>query len=243
MPGNRKRLQDTIQQPDTLHCYGQSIHNSGNGQGVAMKNKRSPIKRWFFTGLILLVPIMVTVYLFLSIMRAMDSLVGLIPLSWQPDQLLGFHIPGLGVLFTLVTVLLTGMIGASFIGRWLVGLGEGIVERIPLVRSVYGALKNVLETVLRDNQDSFRRVVLIEYPRPSSYALGFVSGSGRGEVQHATKENVITVFVPTAPNPTSGFLLYVPEKDTIPLSMSVEDGMKSVISAGVITPDWTPPAQ
>jgi len=205
--------------------------------------KRSPIKRWFFTGLILLVPIMVTIYLFLSLMRTMDGLIGLIPYAWQPDQLLGFHIPGLGVLFTLIIVLLTGMLGASFIGRWMVRMGESVVERIPLVRTVYGALKNVLETMLRENQDSFRRVVLIEYPRPDSYALGFVSGSGHGEIQQLTRENVITVFIPTSPNPTSGFLLFIPEKDTIPMSMSVEDGMKCVISAGVITPDWTPPSQ
>jgi len=205
--------------------------------------KRSPIKRWFFTGLILLVPIMVTIYLFLSLMRTMDGLIELIPYAWQPDQLLGFHLPGLGVLFTLIIVLFTGMLGASFIGRWLVGVGESVVERIPLVRTVYGALKNVLETMLRENQDSFRRVVLIEYPRTGSYALGFVSGSGHGEIQHLTRENVITVFVPTSPNPTSGFLLFIPEKDTIPMSMSVEDGMKCVISAGVITPDWTPPSQ
>jgi len=203
--------------------------------------KRSPIKRWLFTGLILLVPIMVTIYLFLSIVNAMDGLIGLIPHAWQPDQLLGFHIPGLGVLITVLVVLLTGMLGASYLGRWLVRMGESIVERIPLVRSVYSALKSVLETVLRDNQDSFRRVVLIEYPRKGSYALGFVSGAGHGEIQHATKENVLTVFVPTAPNPTSGFLLYIPEKDTIPLQMTVEDGMKCVISAGVITPNWTPP--
>jgi len=147
------------------------------------------------------------------------------------------------VLFTLAIVLLTGMLGTSFIGRWVVGTGESVLDRIPLVRSVYGALKSVLETVLRDNQDSFRRVVLIEYPRAGSYALGFVSGTGHGEIQQATKENVLTVFVPTAPNPTSGFLLYVPEKDTIALTMTVEDGMKCVISAGVITPNWTPPAQ
>ncbi len=203
--------------------------------------KRSPIKRWFFTGLILLIPIMVTIYLFMAIVRSMDGLIGLIPYAWQPDQLLGFHVPGLGVLFTFIIVLVTGMLGTSFIGRWLVHMGESIVERIPLVRSVYGALKNVLETVLRDNQDSFRRVVLIEYPRRGSYALGFVSGTGHGEVQALIKEEVITVFVPTAPNPTSGFLLYIPEKDTIPLSMTVEDGMKCVISAGVITPGWSPP--
>ncbi|MDQ6987431.1 MAG: DUF502 domain-containing protein [Mariprofundaceae bacterium] len=205
--------------------------------------KHSPVKRWFFTGLILLVPILVTVYLFLGVVNAMDGLIRLIPSAWQPDQLIGFHIPGLGVLLTLIIVLVTGMLGTSFIGRWLVRMGESVVERIPLVRSVYSALKNVLETVLRDNQDAFRRVVLIEYPRRGTYALGFVSGTGEGEVQQKTGENVITVFVPTAPNPTSGFLLYVPEKDTTALNMSVEDGMKCVISAGVITPDWKPSAK
>ena len=204
---------------------------------------RSPIKRWFFTGLILLVPLMVTFYIFMNVVSSMDNLIHLIPYAWQPDQLLGFHIPGLGVLFTLIIVLITGMLGTSFIGRWVVRTGESVVERIPLVRAGYGALKNVLETVLRDNQDSFRRVVLVEYPRKDCYALGFVSGTGHGEVQQATKENVLTVFVPTAPNPTSGFLLYIPEKDTTPLSMTVEDGMKCVISAGVITPSWTPAAQ
>jgi uncharacterized membrane protein len=204
--------------------------------------KHSPIKRWFFTGLILLVPIMVTIYLFLSIAQTMDGLIGLIPAAWQPDHLLGFHIPGLGILFTLAIVLLTGMLGASFVGRWLVGIGEKLLDRIPLVRSVYGALKNVLETVLRENQDSFRRVVLVEYPQQGTYALGFVSGAGFTEVQEKTKQKIITVFVPTAPNPTSGFLLFVPEKETIPLDMSIEDGMKCVISAGVITPGLKPPA-
>lgn len=202
--------------------------------------KHSPIKRWFFTGLILLVPIMVTIYLFLSIARSMDGLIGLIPAPWQPDHLLGFHIPGLGIVFTLIIVLLTGMLGASFVGRWLVGIGEKILDRIPLVRTVYGALKNVLETVLRDNQDSFRRVVLVEYPQKGSYALGFVSGTGFAEVQEKTQQKVLAVFVPTAPNPTSGFLLFVAEKETISLDISVEEGMKCVISAGVITPNQKP---
>jgi len=202
--------------------------------------KHSPIKRWLFTGIILLVPIVVTIYLFLGVVTAMDGLIGLIPKAWQPDNLIGFHVPGLGVLLTLIIVLITGMLGTSFIGRWLVRKGENIVERIPLVRSVYGALKNVLETVLRDNQDAFRHVVLIEYPRRGSYALGFISGTGEGEVQNKTGENVISVFVPTAPNPTSGFLLYIPEKETTALDMSVEDAMKCIISAGVITPKWKP---
>jgi len=203
---------------------------------------RSRFKRWFLTGIVLLVPVLATIYLFLSIVRSMDDMLHLIPVAYQPDQLLGFHVPGLGVLLTLLVVLLTGMAGASFIGRWFVLLGERIVNRIPLVRSVYGAIKNVLETILQDNKDAFRRVVLIEYPRPDLFVLAFVTSVNEGEVQHRTGEQVIGVFVPTTPNPTSGFLLYVPEKDTIPLNMSVEDGMKCVISAGVITPEWRAPA-
>jgi len=203
---------------------------------------RSHFKRWFFTGLILLIPILVTVYLFMAVVRHMDGILHLIPAAYQPDHILSFHIPGLGVLLTLLIVLLTGMIGASFIGRWFVRMGEKIVERIPLVRSVYSALKNVLETILQDNEDAFRRVVLIEYPRPGLFVLAFVAGVDKGEIQHATGEQVIAVFVPTTPNPTSGFLLYVPEKDTIPLDMSVEEGMKCVISAGVISPEWSAPA-
>ena len=203
---------------------------------------RSHFKRWFFTGLILLIPILVTVYLFMAVVRHMDGILHLIPAAYQPDHILSFHIPGLGVLLTLLIVLLTGMIGASFIGRWFVRMGEKIVERIPLVRSVYSALKNVLETILQDNEDAFRRVVLIEYPRPGLFVLAFVAGVDKGEIQHRTGEQVIAVFVPTTPNPTSGFLLYVPEKDTIPLDMSVEEGMKCVISAGVISPEWSAPA-
>jgi len=210
-------------------------------QGDSMK-ARSHFKRWFFTGLVLLIPVLVTVYLFLAVVRSMDGMLHLVPAPYQPDQLLGFHIPGLGVLLTLVVILLTGMIGASFIGRWFVRCGEKIVDRIPLVRSVYGAIKHVLKTVLQDNKDAFRRVVLIEYPRPGLFVLAFVAGADKGEVQHRTGEQVVAVFVPTTPNPTSGFLLYVPEKDTIPLDMSVEDGMKCVISAGVISPKWKMPS-
>jgi len=210
-------------------------------QGDSMKT-RSHFKRWFFTGLILLVPILVTVYLFLAVVRHMDGMLHLIPPAYQPDQLLGFHIPGLGVLLTLLVVLFTGMVGASFIGRWFVRLGENIVDRIPLVRSIYGAIKHVLETVLQDNKDAFRRVVLIEYPRPGLFVLAFVTGVDEGEVRHRTGERMVAVFIPTTPNPTSGFLLYVPEKDAIALDMSVEDGMKCVISAGVISPEWSAPA-
>ncbi len=203
---------------------------------------RSHFKRWFFTGLVLLIPVLLTVYLFMAVVRRMDGILHLIPAAYQPDYLLGFHIPGLGVLLTLLVVLLTGMVGASVIGRWFVRLGESIVGRIPLVRSVYGAIKNVLETIFQDNKDTFRRVVLIEYPRPGLFVLAFVAGVDRGEVQHRTGEQVVAVFVPTTPNPTSGFLLYVPEKDTTPMDMSVEDGMKCVISAGVIGPEWSAPA-
>ncbi len=200
----------------------------------------SRLRRWFITGIILLVPVVVTFYLLAAVVRTMDGMINLIPQQYQPVQLLGFDIPGLGLILTLLIVLVTGMIGASFIGKRLVRLGERILARIPLVRAVYGSLKHVLETILYNNKDTFRRVVMIEYPRKGVYAIAFVTGTDQGEVQHKTSDNVIAVFVPTTPNPTSGFLLYVPESDVIALAMSVEEGMKCVISAGVVSPPWPP---
>ena len=203
-------------------------------------NSGSRLKRWFITGIILLVPVVVTFSLLAAVVRTMDGMINLIPHQYQPAQLLGFDIPGLGLILTVLIVLVTGMIGASFIGKRLVRLGEHLLARIPLVRAVYGSLKHVLETILHNNKDTFRRVVMIEYPRKGVYAIAFVTGTDQGEVQHKTSDNVIAVFVPTTPNPTSGFLLYVPESDIIPLAMSVEEGMKCVISAGVVSPPWPP---
>jgi len=196
------------------------------------------LKRWFLAGIILLAPVLITFYLLAAVVRAMDGIIHLIPASYQPAQLIGFNIPGLGLILTLLLVLLTGMIGASYIGRRMVRLGESVVNRIPLVRAVYGSLKHVLETILHNNRDTFRRVVMIEYPRKGLYALAFVTGTDRGEVQHRTRDSVIAVFVPTTPNPTSGFLLYVPENEVIPMQMTVEQGMKCVISGGVLSPPW-----
>lgn len=206
-------------------------------------NVGSRLKRWFLTGIILLVPVLVTFYLLAAVVRTMDGIIHLIPPAYQPIQLIGFDIPGLGLIMTLLLVLLTGMIGASFIGRQLVRFGEALLGKIPLVRAVYGSLKHVLETILHNNKDTFRRVVMIEYPRKGLYALAFVTGTDRGEVQHNTSGNVIAVFVPTTPNPTSGFLLYVPEDDVTPMRMTVEQGMKCVISGGVVSPPWPPKAE
>jgi len=200
----------------------------------------SRLKRWFLTGIILLVPVLVTFYLLAAVVHTMDGVIHLIPPAYQPVQLVGFNIPGLGLILTVLLVLLTGMIGASLIGRRLVRFGETLLGRIPLVRAVYGSLKHVLETILHNNKDTFRRVVMIEYPRRGLYALAFVTGTDRGEVQHNTSSNVIAVFVPTTPNPTSGFLLYVPEGEVVPMQMTVEQGMKCVISGGVISPPWPP---
>lgn len=199
--------------------------------------QRSRLKRWFLTGIVLLAPISVTVYLFAAVVRSMDGMIHLIPPPWQPEALFGFHVPGLGFVLTLLIILLTGMIGASYIGRQMVRMGEAIVTRIPLVRAVYGALKSTMETMVQDNKNAFRQVVLIEYPRRGLHALAFVTGVNDGEIQRRLAGNVVSVFVPTTPNPTSGFLLYVPEDDIIPLDMSVEDGMKCVISAGVVNPE------
>lgn len=134
------------------------------------------------------------------------------------------------------------MFAAGFIGRFFVRIWESLLARMPVIRSVYSALKQIFETVLAQQSTAFRQVVLVEYPRRGTWALGFVSGVSKGEVQRLTKDDCINVFLPTTPNPTSGFLLFVPKDDVIPLEMSVEDGLKMVISGGIVTPpDKTPP--
>jgi uncharacterized membrane protein len=135
-------------------------------------------------------------------------------------------------------VFLTGIVAANIVGRKLFDLGEAIVDRIPLVRSIYSAVKQVMHSLFSNGGQSFRRVLMVEYPRKGLWTLGFQTGVGLGEVQHRTDRDVVTVFIPTTPNPTSGFVIMVPREDAIELDMSVEDGLKFVMSLGVVVPEW-----
>jgi uncharacterized membrane protein len=200
------------------------------------------LKPIFFTGLLTVVPIAMTVVVVNWIVGTMDELLNrFIPDRYQPDVLLGFPIPGLGLLATLLLVMVVGMLTANFFGRKLFEFSEGLMGRIPLVKGIYSLFKQVANTVLHKDKQSFRKVVLIEYPRRGIWMVGFVTGRTEGEIQELTDRRVINVFVPTTPNPTSGFYILVPEEDAQVLEMTVEDAFKLVISGGMVTPIDTRP--
>lgn len=194
------------------------------------------LRRYFFAGLLVWVPLIVTLVIIRFLVDVLDFTILLLPPAWRPEAFLGFNVPGSGVIFAVVVVLVTGLIAANIVGRKLVDVGEAIVERIPLVSSIYSAVKQLLKTVLHDGGQSFRRVVMVEYPRRDLWTLGFQTNVGVGEVQRQSDREVITVFIPTTPNPTSGFVIIAPRDDVIFLDMSVEDGLKFIMSLGVVAP-------
>ena len=167
-----------------------------------------------------------------------DKTLILIPEQYRPDELLGFHIPGLGVLLAFLVLLVTGVLAANFVGRAFMGGWESLMERIPVIRAVYSAAKNFAEIVFSDSSQSFKKVLLIEYPRKRLYSLAFQTSSNLGELQGRTGEDVVCCFVPTTPNPTSGLILIVPSKDIIELDMDVDEALKMIISLGVVVPVW-----
>jgi uncharacterized membrane protein len=195
------------------------------------------LRAYFLTGVIVTAPITITIFLVWQFVGFVDTQVGeLIPERYNPETYLPFSLPGLGLLIMLAFLTLVGMLTAGLAGRTLVRMGERLLSRMPVVRSVYGTLKQIFETVLAQSSRSFREVVLIEYPRRGLGAIGFVTGPTRGEIQERADEELVNVFLPTTPNPTSGFLLFVPRKDLIHLDMTIEEGIKLVISGGIVAP-------
>ena len=166
-----------------------------------------------------------------------DNSLLLIPKAYRPEQLLGFNIPGLGVALTIVILLLTGAIVANFFGRKLIALWESILDSIPLVRSVYSAAKQLAETMFTADSDSFRKVLLVEFPRRGLWTLAFQTGTDMGEAQEKTGRDVINVYVPTTPNPTGGYFVMVPREDIQELDMSVDEGLRMLMSMGAVVPD------
>lgn len=201
------------------------------------------LRRYLIAGLLVWVPLIVTGLIIKFLVDLLDFTILLLPPSWRPEAILGFSVPGTGVVVAIVIVVLTGIVAANIVGRKLFDLGEAIVDRIPLVRSIYSAVKHVMHSLFSDGGQSFRRVLIVQYPREGLWTMGFQTGVGVGEVQHRTDRDVITVFIPTTPNPTSGFVIMVPREDAIELDMSVEDGLKFVMSLGVVTPEWQAPAK
>jgi uncharacterized membrane protein len=199
-----------------------------------MKNFR----RYIVAGLLVWVPLGITFFVLNVFVGVIDRTLLLLPFAARPENLLGVNIPGLGIVLTLVVLIVTGILVANLVGRRLLSFWESILHRIPLVRSVYSASKNFAEVVFGESTQSFKKVLLIEYPRKGVYSLCFQTSNELEEIQARTSDDVICVFVPTTPNPTSGFILMVPRNEVIALDMDVESALKMIVSLGVVVPRW-----
>lgn len=206
------------------------------------RSRRAPlwvmVRTNFLTGLIVVAPVVVTLYLTWAFVTFVDAkIVPLVPTPYNPATYIETDVPGFGLVVFVIFTTFVGYFAKKVFGKQLILLGEGIVDRLPLVRSIYNAMKQIVETVLNQSKSSFSQACLIEYPRRNLWAIAFVSTRTRGEIPgRAGEDEMISVFLPTTPNPTSGFLLFVPARDIIPLDMSVEDAAKMVISAGLVVP-------
>lgn len=195
------------------------------------------LRGYFIAGILITAPISITFYLGWLFVTYVDGKVTpLIPDKYNPETYLPYGVPGLGVVLVVVGLILIGAFTAGFMGRFFQRLWDRVVGNVPVLRGVYKALKQILETVLAQQSNAFREAVLVEYPRRGMWVIAFITGATKGEVQSLTEIEVINLFVPTTPNPTSGFLIFVPKEDMVPLSMSVEDALKMVISGGIVTP-------
>ncbi len=201
------------------------------------------LRRYLVAGLLVWLPLGATFFVIRLLVRWMDQSLLLLPERFRPENLLGFPIPGLGVVLSLLILLLTGLIAANLFGRKLVGLWEQLLSRIPLVRSVYSAVKQLVETMFSDNGNSFRKVVLVEFPRRGLWTLAFLTSDEPGPVQEATGRDVISVYVPTTPNPTGGYFVLVPREDVREIDLSVDEGLKLLLSMGAVNPAKHPPLE
>jgi uncharacterized membrane protein len=193
---------------------------------VGREELRTQLRKSFFTGLLVVIPISVTIYILVFLIELLNSL---LPFSFLPY--------GTGIVLTIILITFVGFMTTNLIGRRLIATGERFISSIPLVKNVYAAVKQIADAMLSSTRKNYTRVVLIEYPRKGIYTLAFVTGVSKGEVQAKTQQNVINLFVPTTPNPTSGFYLMVPESDVIDLDMSVENAFKLLISGGMVSSD------
>lgn len=195
------------------------------------------LRGYFLAGIVVTAPISITVYVTYVFLKFVDSnVIKVLPDDWYGNFSSDTAIPGLGILIVLCFFIFVGWFAKNIMGRFFIRLSEYFVDRVPVIRTVYGAIKQIFETVMASQSQAFRDVVMLEYPRSGVWSIGFVTGTSKGEVQRRVSSDTINVFVPTTPNPTSGYLLFVPKKELIFLDMSVEEGVKLVVSAGIITP-------
>lgn len=204
---------------------------------VAKKGLMVRLRAYFMAGVLITAPISITIYLAWLFITYVDSKVTpLIPAHYNPETYLPYGIPGLGVIIVVVGLTLIGAFTAGFMGRFFQRLWDRTMDNVPVLRGIYKALKQILETVLAQQSNAFREAVLVEYPRRGMWVIAFITGKTEGEVQNITAQEMINLFVPTTPNPTSGFLIFVPKEEIVKLSMGVEEALKMVISGGIVTP-------
>jgi uncharacterized membrane protein len=196
----------------------------------------STLRRWFVAGLLVWIPLGITLWVLNLLVTLMDESLRLLPDSMQSDAMFGFHVPGLGIILTVAIVLATGALAANFFGRKFLRMGDRMLSRIPIVRSIYGGVKQISDTLFSPEGKAFRRAVLVRYPHAGAWTVALVTGTPEHEVAALLGREQISVFVPTTPNITSGFFLVVPRADTLPLEMTVDDALKYIISMGVAEP-------
>jgi uncharacterized membrane protein len=199
---------------------------------------KKKLKRIFLTGLAVIIPAGLTIYILTFIIDLMDNLLLVIPLKYQPDNLLNVHVPGLGAIVTVILIFICGLVTTSYLGNRMVRFGEHLVGKIPFVRSIYHAIKRIANSLFMDKAQSFKKVVMVEYPRRGVYSIGFITGTPNGEIQKiiGQKNQCVGVFMPLALTPTTGFFIMVPHDELIELRMTVEEAFTLIISAGIVTP-------
>ncbi len=201
-----------------------------------MTVKKTAFKSYFLTGLLILVPLAITLWVISLIIGAMDQTLTLLPEAWQPERLLGFHLPGLGALLTIAFILTVGLLAQNYIGQTLVQWWEALLRYIPVVGPLYMSVKQVSDTLFSGDGHAFRKALLIEYPRQGAYTIAFLTGTPGGDVIRHLSGDYISVYVPTTPNPTSGFFLMLPRTHVIELDMTVDAALKYIVSMGVVAP-------
>jgi uncharacterized membrane protein len=201
-----------------------------------MTTKKTTLKSVFLTGLLVLVPLAITLWVLGLIIGTMDQTLLLLPTSWQPERAIGFRLPGLGAVLTLAFIFIVGLLTQNFVGQKLVTWWELLVRHIPVVGPIYTSVKQVSDTLLSSSGNAFRKALLIEYPRKGSYTIAFLTGIPGGDVVNHLKEEHVSVYVPTTPNPTSGFFLMVPRSEVVELDMTVDAALKYIVSMGVVAP-------
>ena len=198
------------------------------------------MKRYFITGLLVLVPLLITLWVLATLIGIMDQSLLLLPSAWRPEAQLGYRIPGLGALLTLLIVFVTGLVATNFFGKQLIIMWEAFLGRVPVVKGIYNSVKQVSDTLFSGSGQAFRQALLVQFPHQGSWTIAFLTGQPGGDVTNHLQGEYISVYVPTTPNPTGGYFLMMRKSDVIELDMSVDEALKYIISMGVVTPNAVP---